>query len=652
MTNAMHKSQAVMTDIELIDFLQWCLPRLRLRWPGFRKVRGTLRKRLTRRIRQLGLKGLTEYRELLESDPAEWATLDAATRIPISRFYRDRAVYELLASDILPDCATQAHNRSDHKISILSAGCASGEEPYSINLVWHTRVADRFPGCEVNILAIDIDETMLKRARAACYSSSALNELPRDLVEQGFQLECGAHCLKQRFHKGVQFEKHDLRQSVPAGPFDLILCRNSAFTYFDEVSQAQVASRLKKALRPGGYLITGAHETVPDNGGGLTQTWPGRPVHCKVAQPVARSALANNRLARPLVIDGSHGEGGGQILRSALSLAAITGRPVRIERIRARRRRPGLAAQHLMAVRAVAEICRAAVIGDQLHCEIVEFSPTRPVQPGHYSFDVATAREGGSAGSAPLVLQTVLVPLALAGGSSSVEIRGGTHVSWSPSYDYLHDVWLPTLSQVGIKAGIELCRWGWYPAGGGRLRCSIGGKVHAIEPLDILERGPLREISGRAVAAHLPEHISQRMATQATTLLDQAGISSNIRAEVVDSTSPGAGIFLAARYANSIGGYCSFGRRGRPAEDVATEAVDQLLAHRASGAALEHHLADQLILPLSLATGTSRFSVDQVSVHLKTHAWLVEQFGIARVIIAESKAGIGEVCIEPRGSVA
>jgi RNA 3'-terminal phosphate cyclase (ATP) len=638
-------------DPELIGFLQWCLPKLQLRWSGFRKVRGTLRKRLTRRLQQHGLNSLTEYRQLLGSDPAEWATLDAACRIPISRFYRDRAVYELLASDILPDCATQAGNRSDDIINVLSAGCASGEEPYSVSLIWHTRVAQSFSGCKIQIVAVDVDESMLKRAHVACYSSTALRELPRDLVDHAFQLRRGVHCLKHRYGNSVQFKKCDLRQSVPAGPFDLILCRNTAFTYFDEASQICLASKLKRALRPGGYLVIGAHETIPDSDDNkFTQPWLGRPIFRKAEPQPARIVSAKTRHTGRLVIDGSHGEGGGQILRSALSLSAITGRPVRIENIRARRRRPGLAAQHLTAVRAVAEICQSTVNGDQLHSETVEFTPISPVLPGHYDFDVSSARKGGSAGSAPLVLQAVLVPLAFADGPSSVQITGGTHIPWSPSYDYLRDVWLPTLSEIGIRAQVELCRWGWFPAGGGILRCSVSASMHNLNPLRIVERGPLEHVSGRAVVARLPEHISHRMANQAITLLDEAGISSSIRAEVVDSISPGAGIFLAARYANVLGGYSSVGKRGRPAEDVATEAVNQLLEHQNTAAALEHHLADQLILPLCLATGPSYFSVERVSGHLKTHAWLVEQFGLACVTIAQNQNGSGKIRIEPKGS--
>ncbi|NNJ74605.1 MAG: RNA 3'-phosphate cyclase [Anderseniella sp.] len=363
---------------------------------------------------------------------------------------------------------------------------------------------------------------------------------------------------------------------------------------------------------------------------------------------MARHYSASERRAKRLIIDGSHGEGGGQILRSALSLAAITERPVRLENIRARRRRPGLATQHLTAVRAVAAICAAQLVGDELHSENLEFTPGEPVKSGHYVFDVAAARKGGSAGSAPLVLQAVLIPLALADGPSQVDIHGGTHVPWSPPFDYLQDVWLPTLAMIGVTTDIELRRWGWFPAGGGLVRCSISGSTHPLKPFRLVDKGPLQIVSGRSVAAHLPDHISNRMAERAKALLDEAGIPSALNADVVESKNSGAGIFLTAQYAHVRGGFCAHGKRGKQAEDVAAEAVEQLLAHKTSSAALEHHLADQLILPLAFANGTSQFSVDRITGHLETHAWLVEQFGLASVKIEEREDGTGHVRIFPQ----
>lgn len=350
-------------------------------------------------------------------------------------------------------------------------------------------------------------------------------------------------------------------------------------------------------------------------------------------------------------LDGSHGEGGGQILRSALGLSAITGVPVRIENVRANRRRPGLAPQHLTTVLALAEICDAEVTGAALRSTTVEFHPRRSVQPGQYSFDVASTIKGGSAGSAPLIMQALLVPLAYAGGPSQVSVYGGTHVSWSPSYDYLCDVWLAMLRRMGISVTLILRRCGWYPAGGGQIDCSIAGSARPLEALRLHEPGPLKQVTGRAIVSKLPLHIARRMVGKATEMLSGAGIDSEILAEDIDATSPGAGIFLTARFEHVIGGFAGLGERGKPAEAVASEAVEALLAHLQSGAAIEDHLADQLILPLSMASGMSDFTAQRPTSHLKTHAWLVESFSLATVTIDDRTDGTARVRINPSHAV-
>ena len=176
-----------------------------------------------------------------------------------------------------------------------------------------------------------------------------------------------------------------------------------------------------------------------------------------------------------LRLDGSHGEGGGQILRTALALSAMTGRAIRVEKIRAERKNPGLAAQHLTAVRALGTICGAEVGGDRIGSQELTFSPKSAPQSGDYLFDVSEAREGGSAGSATLLLQALVIPLASAEGDSTLTLRGGTHVAWSPPFDYVEDVFLPALSRMGWRVEAELMRWGWFPAGGGEMRVRIHG---------------------------------------------------------------------------------------------------------------------------------------------------------------------------------
>ncbi|TAK64949.1 RNA 3'-terminal phosphate cyclase [Methylobacter sp.] len=349
-----------------------------------------------------------------------------------------------------------------------------------------------------------------------------------------------------------------------------------------------------------------------------------------------------------LIIDGSYGEGGGQILRSALSLAAITGRPIRIDNLRANRKKPGLAAQHLTSVRAAAMLCDAEVKGAELDSQTLQFIPRKPVWAGDYFLDVAQARDGGSAGAVMLVLQTLLSPLALAKGVSTVTLRGGTHVDMSPSFDYVHDVWLPTLARMGVSAELSLVRSGWYPIGQGEVKLRITGSGKLL-PLRLEHRGSLLAVTGRALAAKLPAHICERMAFRARDLLEQAGITAQIEAVVLKAACPGAGLYLTAHYENSLAGFGIQGKRGKHAELVAEEVCSALLHHYRSGSALEQHLADQLILPAALCRGESVFSVERISPHLVTNAWVVEHFGLARIDIALAADGTGLVKVLPSG---
>lgn len=350
-----------------------------------------------------------------------------------------------------------------------------------------------------------------------------------------------------------------------------------------------------------------------------------------------------------LIIDGSHGEGGGQILRTALSLSAVTGRPIRVERIRAGRRQPGLAAQHVTAARAVAELCGGALEGNVLGSQTLTMIPDGTLRSGNYKFDVAAAREGGSAGAVMLVLQALVPPLALAAGTSTVELLGGTHMAWSPSFHYIRDVWLPTLSRMGVAARTELIRSGWYPAGGGTVRARIEGSGGLpLAPFTLLDRGALQRVRGIALAANLPAHIPQRMTDRAHALLTEAGIPSEIQAQRVRATSPGAGIFLTATYEHSVAGFTALGERGKPSEIVAEEAVAALRAHHESGAAVDRHLADQLILPAALADGETVYMTGSVDRHLESCAWVVEQFGIAKIRIEREKDGNARIIVSGR----
>ncbi len=352
--------------------------------------------------------------------------------------------------------------------------------------------------------------------------------------------------------------------------------------------------------------------------------------------------------ARDLVIDGSFGEGGGQILRTAVGLAAITGRPIRIERIRAGRSKPGLGAQHLTAVHAVAAVCDAQLSGDSLGSQTLEFRARHCPRPTDYAFDVAEAREGGSAGAATLVLQAVLPPLLRARGDSTVTVRGGTHMAWSPPFDYLRDVWLATVARMGAAIDIELRRSGWFPVGQGEILARVRpGKSTTLRPLQLVDRGGLRLVTGRAIAADLPAHIAQRMADRASARLRAEGLATNIVPQRLRAACPGAGIFLAAEYELVRCGFNALGRIGKPAEAVADEAVDVLLRHHSSSSVVDEHLSDQLLVPFALADGVSTLVVERVSRHFQTNAWVIEQFGLAHVEMIRQDSGAMLITVIP-----
>jgi RNA 3'-terminal phosphate cyclase (ATP) len=328
-----------------------------------------------------------------------------------------------------------------------------------------------------------------------------------------------------------------------------------------------------------------------------------------------------------IVIDGSYGEGGGQVVRTSLALSAISGRAVRIKNIRAGRRKPGLMPQQLTGVRAAARVCDAQVEGARLNAQEIVFVPRSAPRAGKYTFDVAQVAKGGSAGSVSLVFQTVLLPLALAEGTSQLTLRGGTHVAWSPAYDYLKRVYLPTLARMGVQAKVNIRQWGWYPIGGGEVEATIHGRGGAaLDPVDLRQRGDLLRVRGLSASSNLPKHIRVRQEQAALHALRSNGV--NARVDVVDAPSKGKGtaVFLWADFENSRAGFTSLGELGKPAEQVAQEAAQDLLGFLQVSAALERHLADQVVLPMALASGRSSFAAEAVTQHLLTNAWVVNQF--------------------------
>jgi chemotaxis protein methyltransferase CheR len=259
-------------DPEGIRFLQWCLPRLGLRWPGFRKVRKRVYRRIARRIQELGLPGISAYRSHLDTHAGEWAILDGLCRIPISRFYRDRGVFQHLEEEVLPELQTLAVARGETELRCWSIGCASGEEPYTLAILWRLGPGPRVPDLRLSVLATDVDPENLARARRGCYARSSLKDLPPAYFEQAFVPAAQEWRLGEAYREDVTFAEQDVRRTAPPGPFHLVLCRYVAFTYFDESRQREVLRTIVERLVPGGALVIGSIESLPDGVPGL-EVW-------------------------------------------------------------------------------------------------------------------------------------------------------------------------------------------------------------------------------------------------------------------------------------------------------------------------------------------------------------------------------------------
>ena len=256
-----------MRDTDCIAFLQWALPEMGFRWPGFRKVRRQVCKRVGRRLRELELADLGVYREHLEACPDEWKVLDGCCRITISRYFRDLEVYRQLGDQVLPALAQQVTSQGGKTLRVWSAGCGAGDEPYSLSILTRHAQDPHLRQVTVRIHATDSDVVQLERARTAIYPPGCLHDIPELLREAAFErLGQGRLRLREIYREGVDFVSQDLRQTMPDGPFHLILCRNLAFTYFADAIQRDVLAGLLQRLDVGGYLVIGSHEQLPASG--------------------------------------------------------------------------------------------------------------------------------------------------------------------------------------------------------------------------------------------------------------------------------------------------------------------------------------------------------------------------------------------------
>lgn len=346
-------------------------------------------------------------------------------------------------------------------------------------------------------------------------------------------------------------------------------------------------------------------------------------------------------MEQSIKIDGGYGEGGGQILRSALTLSSITKRHIEIHNIRKGRKNPGLQPQHLTSLLAAQKITSADISGAELGSQNLRFLP-KGIQGGIYSFDVSEKK--GSAGSVTLVLQTILLPLSLAIRGSNIGIIGGTHVPWSPPFQYIVHIFLPAVKRIGLDFRLTLERWGFYPKGGGKVEAEVL-PARSFSAIDIRERGGLKRIWGVSAASNLPRSIAERQRDSAVTILKGRGFAPQI--DIVEAPSIGQGTFLiiVAEFENSIAGFSSLGQRGRRAEEVGGEAAIAFLDFYQSGAALDPYLADQLLPYLAIAKGESIITTSRISRHLLTNIWVIEQFIPVRFIVEGKEGEPGKITV-------
>lgn len=321
-------------------------------------------------------------------------------------------------------------------------------------------------------------------------------------------------------------------------------------------------------------------------------------------------------MSAPIRIDGSAGEGGGQILRTSLALSILTGRPLDVHRIRARRKTPGLRNQHLTGVLAAAAICGGEVSGARVGAAEIAFRPG-PLRPGEYVFTVPTA------GSALLVLQTVLPPLLVFGGSYRLVLEGGTHNSMSPPFHFIAGAFLPLLRRMGARVTARLERYGFYPAGGGRVVVEVEPS-NGLSPLRLLEAGAIRRREARILICRLPDHIAEREQKIIRTRLGWPESECHVE-RVEHSSGPGNVVMLTVECEHVTEVVTAFCERGARAQAVAAAAVDELETYLASGAPVGEHLADQLLIPLALAGGGSYRTVS-LSPHSTTNMETIRRF--------------------------
>jgi RNA 3'-terminal phosphate cyclase (ATP) len=356
----------------------------------------------------------------------------------------------------------------------------------------------------------------------------------------------------------------------------------------------------------------------------------------------------------PIVLDGTAGEGGGQILRTALGLSAITGKPFSIVRVRDNRPKPGLRPQHREAARAVAALVDAELSGDEVGSSRLEFRPRCAVRPGTYAFDV------GTAGSTPLLFQTVCWPLALAREPSAVTLKGGTHQDHAPTFHYLALVWAPAVARLGFGFGLELQAAGFYPEGGGEFTASVA-PAHAMPPLDLRHRGMVQDVEVVSMVGGLGYEIADRQAARALRGLREAGVHAEAeRVPVPAHRSKGGHVLIVTSFERTRSGHGAVSARERSPEQTADAAVAAFRDHLSRRGAVDRHLGDQLLVPAALAAAglvptppgvvpATRYTVAAITKHLTTNADVIRRFLDVEISVLGREEEEGEVRVQPPG---
>jgi RNA 3'-terminal phosphate cyclase (ATP) len=338
-----------------------------------------------------------------------------------------------------------------------------------------------------------------------------------------------------------------------------------------------------------------------------------------------------------VLIDGSQGEGGGQVLRTSLALSLLTGKSFQMIRIRARRKNPGLAPQHLQSIQAAAAISNSAVEGTIVRSQEITFAPG-PVTRGEYFFDI------GTAGSTSLVFQTICFPLAIRAPGSKVRIRGGTHLTHSPTFHYLAKQWLPWMKRLGYEFQLDMYRAGYYPKGGGEIFAECGVHHHAPS-LDVRRRSTVAEIECLATYSNTPRHVAERQlkAAQGRVAQEELTVAGSI--EELPAFGDGTHLMVYANYEEGSCAYTGLGERGVAAEQMGREAAEQFLQFHFGRGAIDQYLADQILIPAVLNKDPVRYTTNEVTQHLLTNRDVIQKFLDCKIDITGSEGSAGEIVV-------